>query len=190
MKERFLFVFDIDHTLINWFDGYELDDNGNFEYVQEGDERINAHGMLKRLNKLHNVDIALFTTGKTSYAHSIKEQFFHDIHFEFVLGREYVTYYNEQKVKDIRFFCDHKYKLVTENKSYNINNVILLDDKPRNGQLFPNNFIKIRDYQWYEYNEIFDNELEKIEKKLLRMIDKALKHDITLINNKNGVKDD
>ena len=142
-----LCVLDVDETIIEW------------EYASHGSTLCPRIGVYELLDYLKdaNIDVALFSTASIRYVRKIKTMFFSDYEFISLRGSESVTFLNGEKIKDISFYT---------HMGYDIDNIVLVDDKPRNARLFPDNFVLVKTPGYYSSLNRFDSELLKVIKKL------------------------
>ena len=184
-NQRILYVFDIDETLINWeydlFDYEELDDVNRNNYGEQRyatllhrlEPRLFSEELMEELNVLDNVGLALFTTGTESYAYHIKNSFFPHIDFSFIYGSQNVSYVKNTKCKNIAQFTRY---------GYDINNIILIDDKQRNGFLYPEHFIKVKRSSYYEDRNLFDKELYSLKNSLIKIAKKSISKNVNAVD--------
>lgn len=153
-----LVVFDVDETLLAW-SYLPFVRNGRLKTNVLVDIRPNAVEMLENVAEL--CDVALFTTGSDHYVKHVAKEYFKNIKFNFLYGSSKVQYHKNEKVKNLALF-----------DGYDIDNIILVDDKPRNARLQPNNYIQVKRQKYYLDKNIFDRELYDIEKKVIEWINK------------------
>ena len=143
-----LAVIDIDETLIEWELGYP------YRFFP----RTGAQELLNRLRE-ENIDVVLFTTASIRFAKHVAFVSFKGYEFIDILGSESVTMHNGEKVKDISRFTELGYKL---------EDIVLVDDKKRNGSLYPDNFIKVIPPAYYSKRNRFDYELLSVTEKIIK----------------------
>lgn len=142
-----LCVFDIDDTLIEW--EYS---SGTVSYFP----RTGAVDLLERLRE-DGFDLALFSTANNAFVSRVANEHFSDFTFLAKWGRDEVTIYKGEKVKDLSLFT---------RLGYNIENIVLIDDKVRNGRLQPNNLIVVRPPKYFRDKDKMDVELLNLYSKI------------------------
>lgn len=152
MKER-LVVCDVDETLVEW--SYSLKGNQCFE-------RTGATELLEYIQSELNSDIVLFSTASVSYVRKVRWEMFSDIDIIGCYGAESTKLHEGLVVKDISMFTDR----------YDIENIVLVDDKKRNARLYPKNYVKVAPPM---INEGFDSELLRVQRRLKRFFDRQEK---------------
>lgn len=145
---RKLAVLDIDETLMEW-DGFRIVEPRSCLY--EFLDALVEHPML---------DLALFSTAHIRYVRWVRDHFLSDYDFVRILGGEHIQYYEGEKVKNLSIFMNQ----------YELKNMVLVDDKPRNGRLQPNNYIHVRPPSYYRKRNIFDDELLHVSQKVKRAL--------------------
>lgn len=148
-KER-LVVCDVDETLVEW--SYSLKGN-------QCVERIGATELLEYIQEELNADIILFSTANVSYVRKVRREFFPDIDIVGCYGSESTKLHDGEVVKDISMFAD----------KYNIENIVLVDDKKRNARLYPKNYVRVVPPM---SNDRFDSELLRVQRRLKRFFEK------------------
>jgi len=152
LKKR-LVVCDVDETLVEW--QYSLEGNSCFE-------RTGATELLEFITNELDADIVLFSTANVNYVRKVRREIFSDINIVGCYGTESTTFYQGDIVKDISIFTD----------KYDIENIVLVDDKKRNARLYPKNFVRVAPPM---RNEGFDSELLRVQRRLQKFFDRQEK---------------
>lgn len=145
--EKRLVVLDVDDTAVEW-------EYGEFISFYP---RTGIYELLETLGD-HNIDVALFSTASLKYVVTVANTHFSEYTFVRLLGSNSVTLHKNEKVKDLGIFLD----------DYELKNIVLVDDKPRNGRMYPDNFIAVRPPSYYTMRNKFDSELSNTLKKILK----------------------
>jgi len=152
LKKR-LVVCDVDETLVEW--QYSLKGNSCFE-------RTGATELLEYIREELDADIILFSTANINYVRKVRREIFGDIDIVACHGTESTTFFEGDTVKDISIFTD----------KYDIENIVLVDDKKRNARLYPKNFVRVAPPM---KNEGFDSELLRVQRRLKKFFDRQEK---------------
>lgn len=152
MKKR-LVVCDVDETLVEW--QYSFKGNSCFE-------RTGATELLEYIREELDADIILFSTANINYVRKVRREIFGDIDIVACHGTESTTFSEGDIVKDISIFTD----------KYDIENIVLVDDKKRNARLYPKNFVRVAPPM---KNEGFDSELLRVQRRLKKFFDRQEK---------------
>lgn len=153
MKKR-LVVCDVDETLVEWH--YSLKGNSCFE-------RTGASELLEFINNVLDADIVLFSTANVHYVRKVRREMFSDIDIVGCYGSESTTFHEGEVVKDISIFTDN----------YDLENIVLVDDKKRNARLHPKNFVRVAPPM--RSGESFDTELLRVQRRLQKFFDRQEK---------------
>lgn len=148
MNTRKLAVIDVDETLIEW-DGF-----------RSAEPRSCAYEFLDFLSGHPDLDMALFSTANIRYVRWIKDHYFGDYEFIQLLGEEHIQYHEGRKVKNLSLFMNR----------YDLKNVILIDDKPRNARLQPDMYVEVKPPSYYRKKNRFDDELIQIQQKVKMLL--------------------
>lgn len=144
MNLRKLAVIDVDETLIEW-DGF-----------RNTEPRSCAYEFLDFLAGQPELDMALFSTAHIRYVRWVRDHYFKDYKFIQLLGEEHIQYHEGKKVKNLSIFSDR----------YDLGNVVLIDDKPRNARLQPDKYVEVKPPSYYRKKNTFDDELIRIQQKI------------------------
>lgn len=149
-----LLVCDVDETLIDW--GCHFNGIGMVPY----DERFYAYELITWAIE-NGFDVALFSTANKQHVINVAMNIFKGIYFSHLFGIEKVQCLDGGKVKNLKIF---------EEYGYSVENCILIDDKPRNARLQPDNYLYVKPSWYYRQKDIFDNGLVKIKSKLVHLL--------------------
>ena len=153
MKKR-LVVCDLDETLVEW--NYSM--RGNNYMLRTG-----AIELLEFIRDDLDADIVLFSTANLRYVRSVRMDLLHDFDILECHGAGSVTFYKKEAVKDISMFTNR----------YDIENIVLIDDKKRNARLYPWNYVRVSPPP--RSGNKFDDELLKVQRRLTRYFEKLEK---------------
>ena len=142
MEKKFCLVIDLDETLIH---------NLNLPF---GDYFFVRPGLFDFLEKIHEIfEIIVFTAGQKKYAYSIIDKIDYKNYISYILYKKHVIYEDGYPVKKLDLI------------GRDLNKVVYVDNLENNAKYNKKNFYMISSW----YNNIYDNELDKLKEKMINI---------------------
>ena len=142
MEKKFCLVIDLDETLIH---------NLNLPF---GDYFFVRPGLFDFLEKIHEIfEIIVFTAGHKNYAYSIIDKIDYKNYISYILYKKHVIYEDGYPVKKLDLI------------GRDLNKVVYVDNLENNAKYNKKNFYMISSW----YNNIYDNELDKLKEKMINI---------------------
>ena len=142
MEKKFCLVIDLDETLIH---------NLNLPF---GDYFFVRPGVFQFLEKIHDIyEIIIFTAGKKNYAYSIIDKIDSNNYINYILYKKHIIYEDGIPIKKLELI------------GRDLNKIIFVDNLENNAKYNKKNFYHISSW----YNNIFDNEIDKLKEKLINI---------------------